>query len=36
MEKEYGDLKNKVRERFQQEDLSEDEVEKAVEWAREN
>jgi len=36
MEKEYGDLKNKVRERFQQEDLSEDEVEKAVEWARGN
>ncbi len=36
MDKEYGDLKKRVRERFQKEDLSEDEVEKAIGSAREN
>ena len=36
LEKEFDDLKNKIRERFKKEELSEDEVEKAIEWAREN
>ena len=36
LEKEYNDLKKRVRERFEEEEISEDEVEKAVEWARGN
>jgi len=36
LEKEYRELKKKVRERFEEEEIDEDEVEKAVEWAREN
>ncbi len=36
LEKEYGELKDKVQERFEEEDLSEDEVKKAIEWARGN
>ncbi|MFW6305643.1 MAG: AbrB/MazE/SpoVT family DNA-binding domain-containing protein [Candidatus Saliniplasma sp.] len=36
LEKEYDELKDKVQERFKKEDLSEEEVEKAIEWARGN
>ncbi len=36
LEKEYDELKDKVQERFEEEDISEEEVEKAIEWAREN
>lgn len=36
LDKEYIELKKKVRERFEEEEIDEDEVEKAVEWAREN
>ncbi len=36
LKKEYGELKKKVRDRFEEKDLGEDEVEKAIEWAREN
>ncbi len=35
LEKEYDDLKKRVRKRFEEEEVSEDEVEKAVEWGRE-
>ena len=36
LEKEYNDLKKRVKKRFEEEEISEDEVEKAVEWARGN
>ncbi len=36
LEKEYSELKKKVRARFEEEGIDEEEVDKAVEWAREN
>lgn len=34
LEKEYNDLKKRVKKRFEEDDISEDELEKAVEWGR--
>ncbi len=36
LKKEYKELKEKLRQRFEEEEISEDIVEKAVEWARQH